>query len=243
LKRVPDRVGRLRRGLRSGSSRWTALAAVAILALVAIATISYLSSPPPQKPPEPQIPDYLSQPGVGKRLPDLELEPLTGDGKSAKLDGLAGQVVAVNLWGTWCPPCRQEFPEIAELYEKLRNTPHFRLLAVSCGPGGKEDPKTLWNETKEFVADSGYEMPTYSDPNLTTRSAFDRVAGLRAFPTTFVIDGEGRIRGVWVGYRPGIAHEIQELVEPLLQAAPTASEPAGSVRKEEGEKGKTGKKG
>lgn len=194
---------------------------MAVLVLLAFAAISYWTEARKQPPP-PRPPDYTSDNGVGKRLPALELEPLTGDGKPVTLEKLAGRVAVINFWGTWCPPCRDEFPEIARLYDALRDNPGACVLAVSCGPGGEEDPKALRRETTEFVAQSGYEMPTYSDPNETTRAAFDQVAGLRVFPTTCVIDREGLIRGVWRGYSPGVTREIKGLVEELLQPAPAS---------------------
>ena len=197
------------------------MAAIAILAFLALALIDYLWLPSRQVP-APPIPDYASQPGVGKRLPGLELEPLTGDGQPVTLEKLAGHVVVVNFWGTWCPPCRQEFPELAKLYAELGKNPGFRLLPVSCGAGRKDDPQELWKDTKEFLSGSGCEMPTYSDPNETTRRAFDRVAGLQGFPTTFVMDRDGLIRGVWPGYGNGVVSEIKSLVERLLQAGPTS---------------------
>jgi cytochrome c biogenesis protein CcmG, thiol:disulfide interchange protein DsbE len=219
--------GELRFRLRCGSARGSTVVAMAILAFLAIALIGYLwlpsrQAPAPPAPSSPPIPDYASQPGVGKRLPRLDLEPLTGEGQPVTLEKLAGHVVVVNFWGAWCPPCRLEFPELAKLYAELGANPRFRLLAVSCGQGGPEDPKELWQDTRAFLAGSGYEMPTYSDPNETTRRAFDRVAGLQAFPTTFVMDGDGLIRGVWTGYRRGVGREIKDLVERLLQGGGTA---------------------
>jgi thiol-disulfide isomerase/thioredoxin len=195
------------------------VAAIAILALLAFSIIAYLSpsSEKEPSPPSPPISDYASQPGVGKRLPELELEPLTGDGQPVTLGKLAGHVVVVNFWGTWCPPCRMELPELAKLYAELGANPGFRLLAISCGPGGKEDPKELWQDTERFLAGAGLEIPTYSDPNETTRRAFDQVAGLQGFPTTFVMDRDGQIRGVWTGYGREVIREIKGLVEQLLQ--------------------------
>ena len=202
------------------------IAAIAILGLLAFAGVTYLFTPAPPEP-SPPVSEYESQAGVGKRLPALELEPLTGDGEPVNLEKLAGRVVVVNFWGAWCGPCRREFPELADLYDKLRENPKFRLLAVSCAPpGAKEEPRELWAQTREFLSTAHRDMPTYSDPNETTRTAFDRVAGLYAFPTTFVMDGDGLIRGVWTGYGSQFVREIKDLVERLLQGGEPAKPPS-----------------
>ncbi len=213
---------------RSGFARGPVVTGLAIAALIAASLIAFLysrwrqeTSPGPNEP-APRIPPYESFRGVGRKLPALELEPLTGDAEPVNLKNLAGHVVVVNFWGTWCPPCRQEFPELAELYAEFRKNPEVRLLAVSCGPDGKEDPKELWENTRRFLAGSRREMPTYADPNETTRVAFDRVVGLQAFPTTFVMDRDGIIRGVWPGYHSRVVSEIKDLVQRLLQADGTA---------------------
>lgn len=158
------------------------------------------------------------QPGVGRKLPALALEPLTGDGKAATLESLAGKVVVVNLWGTWCPPCRVELPHLVELGNEFSKYPEFHLFLVSCAPGRQEDPVDLKEETEAFLAKSKYQVATYSDPDFTTRRALHRVAMLRGFPTTFVLDGEGVIRGIWNGFHPNVPHEIRQLVLQLMPA-------------------------
>jgi cytochrome c-type biogenesis protein len=158
------------------------------------------------------------QPGLGQKLPALALEPLTGDGKAATLEGLAGKVVVVNLWGTWCPPCRVEFPHLVELGKEFSEHPDFRIFLVSCAPGRQEDPVELKEETEAFLSESKYQVSIFSDPEFATRDAFHRVAMLRGFPTTFVLDREGVIRGIWNGFHPKVPQEIRKLVLRLVSA-------------------------
>jgi cytochrome c biogenesis protein CcmG, thiol:disulfide interchange protein DsbE len=162
---------------------------------------------------------YEQHRAVGKRLSALSLEPLTGGVQPVTLEALAGKVVVVNFWGTWCGPCRQEFPELAELYESLHANPGFRFLSVSCGNGAKEDLAALRSATESFLESSGYQMPTYADPEEVTRTAYDRVASMEGYPATFVLDRDGLIRGVWPGSMPNIGKQIEDLVRRLLEPA------------------------
>ena len=91
-------------------------------------------------------------PAIGNRLTHLELVSLTGDvGKAVSLKDLGGKVVLVNYWGTWCPPCVRELPQIEAIGERFAGREDFRLLAVSCGQGADEDFQTLREETEHFL--------------------------------------------------------------------------------------------
>jgi len=160
------------------------------------------------------------QSGIGRRLPDLQLEPLTGDGHPARLNDLAGKVVLLDFWGTWCPPCRAEFPHIAALGDEYRERPDFQLLAVSCGADDNENPQSLRTATLEFLADRRLDITTYFDPGGVTRREVAKVAGFEGYPTTLVLDRQDVIRGMWVGYEPGTERKIGELIAKLLAARP-----------------------
>ncbi len=160
----------------------------------------------------------IHHPAVGKHLPSLDLKPLTGDGKPVALGDLEGRVTVIDFWGTWCPPCRDEFPHIAALATQFRDRPDFQVLAVSCG-GGEEDFALIADETKAFLESYKIDLPTYKDPGEYSRRAVGIVAGVegfRGYPTTLVLDRQGIIRGVWFGYRAGYEQQIEKLVAELL---------------------------
>ncbi|HEX4000155.1 MAG TPA: TlpA disulfide reductase family protein [Pirellulales bacterium] len=159
------------------------------------------------------------QGGIGDRLPDLQLQPLTGNVQPVSLKLLAGKVVLLDFWGTWCPPCRAEFPHIVELGAKYRYRPDFQLLAVSCGEG-EDDTKSLRQPTESFLAENKLDAATYFDPQGFTRQQLDKVAGFEGYPTTLVLDRKGIIRGLWVGYEPGVEQKIGDLVAKLLADPP-----------------------
>ena len=193
----------------TGPSRWTnwVILAVIVIGLYLIFRFRPFGSPDP-----------LEHAGVGQPLRLLELRSLTDAEESVTLDDLAGQVVLVNFWGTWCPPCRRELPLLDGLRRKFAGNADFRLLAVSCGYDSPEDPKALREDTRAFLKQAAIDMPVYTDPGEVTRGAFAAITELDSFPTTFILDRNGLIRGVWPGFRPGIDDEMEELIVRLLDA-------------------------
>ncbi len=157
-------------------------------------------------------------PAIGKRLAHLELAGLTGGAGAVLLEELHGKVVLVNYWGTWCPPCVRELPEIEDIGERFAGRDDFRLLAVSCGQGTDENLETLRDETERFLAARGSKLSTYVDPDASSRRAMNIVLGVPiAYPTTVLLDREGRIRGLWQGYDPRAAGEMEAEIEKLLR--------------------------
>jgi thiol-disulfide isomerase/thioredoxin len=162
-------------------------------------------------------------PAVGRRLPFLKLQPLTGDSSPVTLEDLRGQTVLLNFWGTWCPPCREEFPHLATLAEKLKNESGFRLLAVSCGGGA--DPAAeidgLKAQTEAYLKREHSRLPTYADESGTTRSSLALTLQDNQFvyPTTVLLDGDAKIRGVWLGYDEGATDQMERGIRNLLQPA------------------------
>ena len=150
-------------------------------------------------------------------LPRLKLQPLADAGQPVRLDDLAGRVVLVHFWGTWCKPCRIDLSYVADIERQYRDRTDFRVLAVSCGRGVDEDLGELDYETRVFLQQANIDMPVYADPGQVTRRAVDEVAGFEGYPTTVVLDRRGGIRRVWHGPQADGAHELRQLVGELLR--------------------------
>lgn len=158
-------------------------------------------------------------PAVGTRLSGLEVQPLTGASEAVRLDDLRDRVAVINFWGTWCPPCQREFPHVSALEQEYRGEDEFKLLAVSCGDTGDDsDLEPLRQATSEFLEAHQSSLPTYADPGNHTRQSVAKALGLTgfAYPITLVLDRQGVIRGVWLGYADGTEREIARLIERLL---------------------------
>jgi thiol-disulfide isomerase/thioredoxin len=140
------------------------------------------------------------------KLGSLSLSPLAANETKLSLADLKGQIVLLNFWGTWCPPCVEEFPHVRELHEEYRDRTDVKVLAVSCGRGA-DDAKDIGHlrvDTQAFLEHRFVEMPVYLDPDQKTRTAVleaaaQRVLNLQMMPTTLLLDREHRIRVVWIG--------------------------------------------
>ncbi len=154
-----------------------------------------------------------SHAGVGLQAPSMRFAPLVGTSQELSTSTLRGSVVVINFWGTWCPPCRREFPHLVALGKEFAGEPRFRLVPVSCGSNIEAE---LRDETAGFLTAAGAELPIYWDPDSKARSAVDQAIGFEGYPTTLVLDAQGVIRGVFVGYTPGDEAELNRLVRKLL---------------------------
>ncbi len=134
--------------------------------------------------------------GGGQRLPDVELTELaTGEVVSA--DAITGPAI-VNLWATWCGPCRKEMPAFQAVSGEYDDV---RFVGVNQGDGG--------DAAAEFLDEVGVTFDQYLDPNGELTNAL-RVAGL---PATFVLDADGDVVTVHNGVldEDGIRDLVAEL--------------------------------
>ena len=164
------------------------------------------------------MPEPTVHAGVGEPLSYLELSPLTGDAPPTSLADIKNHVTLLNFWGTWCPPCRNELPHIAQLRQRFAGQEAFRLLAVSCPAGGQSnDVQSLQEETAALLKRLEFRLPTYYDPDGGTEFSVRKLIAEQGYPTTILLDRRGVIRAVWVGYRPGVETEMERYISQLLE--------------------------
>jgi peroxiredoxin len=108
------------------------------------------------------------------------------DGENTSLSAYKGKVVLLNFWATWCSPCQAEMPSMEILYQRFKND-GLEILAVDGGEGDAT--------VRRFIRNGGYTFPVLMDRNGRVNSAY----GIRAIPTSFIIDREGKILGRVVG--------------------------------------------
>jgi thiol-disulfide isomerase/thioredoxin len=157
-------------------------------------------------------------PAVGRQLTVLELQPLTGDAKPITSASLQGKVTLVNYWGPWCGYCVVEFPHLVEIERHFRDNPDFQFLSVSAS-GQMGDDTAMLPSTAEFLQSHQADFPTYRDPDAVSRRELVTQARLDGFgfPTTVILDRQGNIRGLWVGFRKGDELVMQQVVEDTLR--------------------------
>lgn len=148
----------------------------------------------------------IASPRAGFPAPEFTL-PLAGGGEASLAD-YRGQVVILNLWASWCLPCRAEMPAIEAVYMAQRG----RGLAVLAVNSTYQDSV---DRALAFVDELGVTFPILLDKDGSVSKRYL----LRALPTTFFIDRRGIIREVIVG-GPMPASTLQSQVEALLAEAP-----------------------
>jgi peroxiredoxin len=121
---------------------------------------------------------------VGKPAPDFSL--VDRQGKTWTLSELKGQVVFVNFWATWCPPCVEEMPSMQRLYTMLPQD-KFKMLAVL----NSDDPALADTFAKKF----GITIPILDDRKNIVGPKY----GLTGVPETFIVDKQGVIREKFIG--------------------------------------------
>ena len=139
--------------------------------------------------------------------PDFSLQDQFGN--THTLSDYKGQVVFLNFWATWCPPCRAEMPDIQKLYEEYaaQETPEVVILGVA-GPGNVDDKDTAG--IAAFLEENGYTYPTVMDEKGDLFVQYY----ITAYPTTFMIDKAGNV----FGYVQGSMTEdvMRDIIEQTL---------------------------
>lgn len=181
----------------------SAIAAAALLVAIGLAAYANLTGGSGADSPElPAAARRGPAVAAGKLAADFTLKDLNG--RTVSLSALRGKVVFLNIWATWCGPCRDEMPSIESLYEKFNADRDFVVLAVSQDTDGKL--------VAPFVKKNNLKFTIVLDPRNVVGDTYD-VSGI---PETFIIDRDGRIVAHHLGpydwANPEIRDALQELI-------------------------------
>ena len=129
-----------------------------------------------------------------------DFEAIDQYGVKHKLSDYKGKVVFLNFWATWCTPCKEEMPELEKVYKHYgENKGDVIILSVAAPNLGKEKDEAY---IKKFLKDNSYTFPVVFDTE-ETEYEISLMYYINAYPTTFIIDKEGNIKG----YQPGAMNE------------------------------------
>lgn len=123
----------------------------------------------------------------GNIAPDFEL--LTADGKPIKLSDLRGQKVIVNLWATWCPPCKAEIPDMQAFYEENKDK-GVVILGVNL-----TSTENSVDDVAAFTKAYGMTFPVVLDVDKEVANQYQAIS----IPTSYMIDSKGVIREKFIG--------------------------------------------
>jgi len=125
----------------------------------------------------------------GQRFPDLSLTDPSG--RTRRLSDFRGQVVVVHFWGSWCPHCIHELPDLQRLYTRLRRARDIRFVLLTV-----REPFAV---SRQWAHRQGLDLPLYDGGKATAEGSFSLANGgsirdrelARVFPTTYVLDKHG----------------------------------------------------
>lgn len=148
---------------------------------------------------------------AAEKAADFSLKANTG--KNLRLSEHRGEVVMINFWATWCVGCRDEMPQLNELYQRYRAA-GFTVLGINV------DEKRA--AADEMVKALGVTFPVLYDiapDDVSDYSKFRtaRLYQVRKMPITFLVDRNGRVRYVHEGYRRGDEDEYNRKIRELLK--------------------------
>ena len=146
----------------------------------------------------------LEKSEVGYKAPGFTARNLKGN--RVRLADHEGKVIILNLWATWCGPCRVEMPGLENLYRRFRSE-GLEVLAVSLDKGGVE-------KVQAFTDDYQLSFPVLLDPEGQVESLYESFT----IPTTFVIDRKGMVVAEVDGAKNWESEETFEALEYLLKA-------------------------
>ena len=142
---------------------------------------------------------------MGGKAPNFQLNNLQE--KQVELKDFKGEVVLLNFWGIWCPPCKKEIPELIEI-QKENKAKEFSIVSIAL-------PRGPVSGIKDFVQKNNINYPVLVGQGNALKSIMEKYGGIRGVPTTFLIDNKGVIQHKWVGPRSKeqFMQEINKLIK------------------------------
>ena len=185
------------KGIRTDDSRRFKKIILVVFIIIAVAVVILLQGK------DSFFTSYKPRVKVGLPAPNFTFPGL--DGKKISLTDFKGKVVFLNIWATWCPPCREEMPSMEKLYQELKGS-DFEILAVSVDALGAAAVAPFMKEYK-------LSFPALLDPEGTIKNLY----GTTGVPESFVIGKEGIIEKIVIGPMDWSTPEVVLFFRNLIQ--------------------------
>lgn len=145
-------------------------------------------------------------PPIAEKVAQSELKNL--DGTTSKVADRKGKVVLLNMWATWCGPCRAEMPSLVKMQDAYRDK-GFEIIGLNTEDG----------DTKEMIDKFAAEMNlnyTLVWARTDLQMALLKISNFNGIPQSFLVDRDGRLRGVFRGGGPNEIRKMEELVAKVV---------------------------
>ena len=149
-------------------------------------------------------------PPLAAGLAEADFELL--DGTKFKVSDKKGKVLMLNIWGTWCGPCRAEMPHLIEMQDK-HGPQGFEVIGLNIGDGSGT-PETN-EQIKAFATAMKLNYTLARSPNSAT-AQFYQITKQQVVPQTLLIDREGHLRGVFIGGGERIYNSMKTTLEKVM---------------------------
>ena len=149
--------------------------------------------------------DELFPVEVGSKAPEIQGVTLDGTRRQKTLADYSGKVLLINVWATWCEPCREEMPSIEKLHREYAPQ-GLAVVAISVDDAGAEQ------RIRDFVKELGLSFEILHDPGQVTTRNYQ----ITGYPETFVIARDGTIRRKLIGAADWSSGANRALVRELL---------------------------
>jgi len=176
----------------TGRQQWITVGAIVAVMAIALGAASYFMR------------DQLFPVTVGAQAPDFKANVL-GTKQIKTMADYKGQVVLLNVWATWCGPCKEEIPSLEKLYKEYGPN-GLKLVAVSIDDYVSED------SIRAFAKNFGVTFEVLHD----STHAIERTYQTTGYPETFIIGPEGTIRRKWIGPDDWTSQGNRALIAQLL---------------------------
>jgi thiol-disulfide isomerase/thioredoxin len=142
---------------------------------------------------------------AGGKMPDCALSPITS-GQNTQLSQLKGKVTYVDFWASWCGPCAKSFSFLNQMHQELKDK-GLQVVGVNLDENLDDGKTFLTNHPAEFTVMA----------DMTTDKQCAKDFDVQGMPSSYIIDQNGAVHHVHMGFKDGEAKEIKAMVEKLLQ--------------------------
>jgi len=146
---------------------------------------------------------------VGDKAPACLLKQLNNSENALDLKQLQGQALYIDFWASWCGPCIKSFPYMSKVEKKFKKQ-SFKVIAINLD----EDI----DDAKSFLKKMPVDFSTVIDENQNCAKAFD----VKAMPSSYLVNRQGIIQHVHLGFRPGELNELEEQLKKIVQSSPVS---------------------